>query len=180
MALLCAVAQPVHAQTITLDLNGETRGEALARLVPVGSAQIEWKNPALADQPVQGHFEGNEQQVLKEILAPADFAAVYADSAGGLKITKLIVLDKEAPASGPAQTTPVVEPPPNQLQQQQRLQQQRLQQQQQQLQQQQLQQQRSQIQRLQRLQQQPMPGVQNGQIPRQRRRQPLPQPQQYQ
>lgn len=114
--VLAVAAPPARAQTVTLDLNGETRAEALAQIVPDGSAEITWRNPALADEPVQGHFEGSEQQVLKEILAPADFVAVYAGDSADLKITKLIVLDKEQAASGPAQTTPVTEPPPNQLQ----------------------------------------------------------------
>lgn len=116
LIVLATAAPPAGAQTLTLDLNGETRAEALAQIVPDGSAEITWRNPALADEPVQGHFEGSEQQVLKEILAPADFVAVYAEDNAELKITKLIVLDKEEASSGPAQTTPVTEPPPNQLQ----------------------------------------------------------------
>lgn len=137
LAILTAGAAPAYAQTVTIDGNGESRGQLLTQIVPDGTAEVVWKNPALADEPVQGHFEGSALQVLKEILAPADFAAIYADDDGSLKITKLIVLDKEAATTGPAATTPVVEPPPNQallqqrrLQQQQQLQQRRLQQQQ--------------------------------------------------
>ena len=107
---LAELAAGASAQTVTLDISGETRGQALAQLLPEGSAEIEWKNPALADQPVEGHFEGSQTQVLKDILAPADFAAVYAQDGDGLKIVRLIVLDKETAATGPAQVTPVVEP----------------------------------------------------------------------
>lgn len=132
LAMLTAGAMPACAQTITIDGNGESRGQLLAQIVPDGTAEVVWKNPALAGEPVQGHFEGSSLQVLKEILAPADFAAIYADDGGTLKITKLIILDKETAVTGPAQTTPVTEPPPNQaLLQQRRLQQQKQLQQQQ-------------------------------------------------
>ena len=128
---LAELAAGASAQTVTLDISGETRGQALAQLLPEGSAEIEWKNPALADQPVEGHFEGSQTQVLKDILAPADFAAVYAQDGDGLKIVRLIVLDKETAAASPAQVTPVVESPPNPAQMQKILRQRRLQEQQQ-------------------------------------------------
>lgn len=120
-ALALGLCAPALAQSVSFDFNGVTRSEALAKLFPEGAAEIEWKDPAQADEPVEGHFEGSQTLILKEILAPADFAAIYTEGQDGQQIVKVIVLERAAASAGPAQVTPVVEPPPNQLQQQQHL-----------------------------------------------------------
>lgn len=150
-----------HGETVTLDLTGQPRSEALAELIPAGSAEVTWRNPALASVPLQGHFEGTPEQVLKQLLQPAGFAATYSDVDGELKITKLIILDNEVtqsestPASAPPPTTPLVASPSQyQLEKQRKIQMQQLEQQQ-----------RQRMLRAQRMQQQQgvMPG--GGQIP---------------
>lgn len=109
-------ASPALGQTVSLDLAQESRSEALAELIPEGSAEITWRNPALADEPVTGHFEGTEAQVLKQLLAPANFAATYSDTGGELKLIKLIIFEDEAASGASPQesvaplTTPVAKP----------------------------------------------------------------------
>jgi hypothetical protein len=88
---------------VAFDVRDVARRDVLQRLVQGRAVELEWVDPAFADERITGVFNGNVDAVLQRLLAQTDFVAVYDRQGGKPRIARLIIVGKAA-SSGKAVT----------------------------------------------------------------------------
>jgi hypothetical protein len=82
--------------TVAFDVRDVARRDVLQRLVQGRAVELEWVDPAFADERITGVFNGSVDGVLQRLLAQTDFVAVYDRQAGKPRIARLIIVGKAA------------------------------------------------------------------------------------
>jgi hypothetical protein len=82
--------------TVAFDVRDVARRDVLQRLVQGRAVELEWVDPAFADERITGVFNGSVDAVLQRLLAQTDFVAVYDRQAEKPRIARLIIVGKAA------------------------------------------------------------------------------------
>jgi hypothetical protein len=82
--------------TVAFDVRDVARRDVLQRLVQGRAVELEWVDPAFADERITGVFNGSADAVLQRLLAQTDFVAVYDRQGGKPRIARLIIVGKAA------------------------------------------------------------------------------------
>ena len=88
--------------TVAFDVRDVARRDVLQRLVQGRAVELEWVDPAFADERITGVFNGNVDAVLQRLLAQTDFVAVYDRQSGKPRIARLIIVGKAASPGSPS------------------------------------------------------------------------------
>lgn len=84
---------------VAFDVRDVSRREVLHRLLNSKAIELEWVDPAYADERISGAFNGSTDAVLQRLLAQTDFVAVYDRDGGKSRIARLIIVGKAASPS---------------------------------------------------------------------------------
>jgi hypothetical protein len=86
---------------VAFDVRDVARRDVLQRLLQGRAVEVEWVDPAFADERITGVFSGSADAVLRRLLAQTDFVAVYDGQGGKPRIARLIIVGK---ATSPGKT----------------------------------------------------------------------------
>jgi hypothetical protein len=91
------VIQVGHDGAVTLVASGATRRELLKRLFADDEIRIQWRNPAFADQPIDGRYNGSADEIARRLLNNGDYIMAYREQQGRPRIAHIIIFDLGAP-----------------------------------------------------------------------------------
>ena len=77
---------------VTLTVSGATRREVLQKLLVERGIQVDWRNEDMAQDAVEGGFQGEMAYVVRRLLAPADSIIVYDTGGDEPRISRVIVI----------------------------------------------------------------------------------------
>jgi hypothetical protein len=111
---------------VEFDVRDAPRRAVMERLFAGRPIDVQWTSASFADEPVTGRFTGAPSAVARQLLADADFMAVYDGGGDHARIVRLVIagraptrnahaltaLDAALRAHDAARPSPLITPPP--------------------------------------------------------------------
>ena len=80
-----------NGDEITLKVAGVARRDVIARIVPGRDVAIDWLDDALAEEPINGEYRGQIEQVLTELLDRSNFIIAYKKNGETWQISRILI-----------------------------------------------------------------------------------------
>jgi hypothetical protein len=113
--LACAPASPLLAgvqdskfvispdgSNVAFELRDVSRRDVFMRLFASRAIELEWADPAVADEAISGSFTGSPDLVLQRLLKPLDFLIVHSLNGNKSSISRVTIFGKAGSRSNSA------------------------------------------------------------------------------
>jgi hypothetical protein len=85
---------------IELEVQGVHRQQVFEQLFAHSGIKLQWRDLALANEPISGTFRGTLASVTRQLLAQTDFVIFYGRRDRKVRITRLLVIGRSASDQG--------------------------------------------------------------------------------